>query len=374
MLANLSREEKQRQRYIRDVRRLLIGTFNLSDAVVIQHNEIWAEWLQAEQRERNCRELQRLVSDNLADVFKARAIAILLSPSIELAPFKWYNKSLTNDHLPVHSYVNLAELSPQLRKFTLALLEFNIDVALEPGASEDVRRTLFGYNDCIREALAILPEDDAAAARLFDRYQLNDPLPYGTPEEESGYNEFYDILQANIPEIWKKLADERMREVIRDEQAGRAKPRNDWERALPCYLHHIESCLCEKAFPYSADLFASQIEFILGLPDTGGRLFRDHRVSAILALLSGDARKGLRHRFASRVAFAVHDGHFAFTVYEHEARDAATAMLKEFGKDDSALCNRLSNAIAEANESEIRSRTAFLERHAREEAVLARMR
>lgn len=368
----ISKVERFRQRYVRAVRSCLNTSFGVPDCDMAGQQRTWTGWLGLKQREIS--DLRELLRSDVRDVFKARAIAILLAPDLRLVPFAWSDKTSLSNYVSVGSGFSLADLLLPLRTFTLSLLEINIDTALTPNAVDEIRRTLFSYNRYILQALALLPEDDPAAVRLFERYQLNDPVAYYNMEETSGYNPFCDILQANIPEKWKNLADKQMRRIILAEQEGRAKPRKEWEDALQSYTSHIQSVLYTPLL-YSIDLFVSQLDFILGVPRIyGKKLFGDSKVRAILRLLDGEPHKHLRHRFARYVMTEDRNEHVAFGVYDENTRAAATMMLNEFGDEDPELGDRLRVAIAIADERVREGRARAEAWQTREGAVLAQMR
>lgn len=369
----ITKSKRARLAYIQTVRRLIADMFKLSDRDATEQNQVWDEWLALKRQE--CRDLKGLVESDVKDVFKARAVAILLAPRIRFAPFAWSDDTSLDDYLFLSDSVALSKLSPQLLDFTLGLLEANIDVALQPDADEKLRETLPHYGRLILDALAILDENDPRAESLFRRYSLNDPIAFYSMDEASGYNPFLTIISSAIPEKWKKLSDDWMREVIRAEQEGRVQPRNGWEKALRNYMSHIQLGLYRECFPYSTDLFASQVEFALSLPNMAGRqLFSNHDVGKILRMFDGENRKELRHRLARHVMLVDHGEHGAFTVYDEEALSTATAILEEFGDADPELAGHLAKIIAKGSERIQENRNRVCEQESQFGRVMALMR
>lgn len=366
----LSKAQRDRRRYVRSVRKLVSEVFGLSELEVKGHNRLWGDWLNLKRQE--CRDLHALLTANVSDAFKARAISILLAPRIKLAPFAWRDETSLNDYLSLRYKIEIANLSSRLQEFVLELLEINLDVALAPDADDDLRRTLFYYNRFILEALALLA-DSPKAEQLFNRYQINDPIPFMNMEDASGYTPLYEILVAVLPEKWKRRADARMRGVIEAEQEGSAEPRRDWEKALPNYVNHIQLCLYQQPFPYSSTLLASQIRFVLNLPNTDGtKLFDSWQVGKFLQVLGMEDAE-LSHKFARHIVLADHGENGAYAVYNAEGLANAQAMFDEFAGKDAELGHRLKTIIAEG-ETRVRENQASVQaRQSKTEAVLAQM-
>jgi len=356
--------------YTRKVRDLVTTTFNLSGRDIQEHAEVWKNWLDLGEQKCN---LHELIKSDVKDAFKARAITILLAPDIKLVPFVWREKDVKN-YLFIES-IKLADLSPKLQDFTVKLLELGIDSISPEDAHEDARNALFFYGKLILQALVVLKEDDPRAAWLADRYEINDPIPYENIDSSSGYEPFRSILSADVPEKWKRLADKKIRNIICAEQEDRIQPRGDWEEALGRYASHIQIGFYGEKFPYSAELFASQVSFILHLPRITGRaLFPMYHAGKILKMLAGDAYKYIRHRFARYMILADHGNHGAYRVYDEETMTGALMMFDEFGGGDSELCSRLKPIITEGQREIQERQTSARATNARVNEVLSRMR
>lgn len=376
----LTRIERARQQYIRDVRRLVNDIYHISPKEVGDKNATWQEWVTLARREwRDLRDL--LNKADVSDAFKARALAILFAPRLDWAPFAWPVKQ-HGSYLDLWFHkeegrVTLTDLSPRLGDFALLLILLEIDSVLaytKGHADEDMLQTFSSYNRLILQALAITPDGSMVAEELFKRYQLNDPVPYWNMDTASGYNPFGALMSANVPEKWKRLADEEMRTIVRAEQEGRATARESWEGALTSYADRIQLKLYDKTIPYGPNLFAEQIAFILGLPGLEGRrVFHTYHVYKILALLAGQPYE-LRHRFARHVVLADHGSHGEFSAYSEDTLAAARSMREEFGNNDAELYTHLDTIIA-AGEERARERQARARAKTSDEAaVLAKMR
>lgn len=337
----ITKAGRDRKDYLRAVRNHLVLIFGLSDKELSKQNKIWEEWLSVKDREYS--DLLELLKSNINDTYKARALAILLTPVLSLSPFAW-----TGDkHSSSRNYLGqnarpLSGLSPALLSFVFELLRLNIDIALAPNADENLRETLFVYNEYILQALSILPTDDPLAKELFERYKINDPIAYCGMEDASGYNPFLYILSAKIPEIWKFLADQKMREIIEAEEDGRIKPRAEWEVAVRSYANHINLCSYSNTPPYSTALLASQVEFVLERQTTVGiGKIMNHRIYSQLKKQDVAKYKELRHKVA-RQAILVCE---SYSIFSDNTRSAALEIIEEF-EEDEELVVRLNEIIA----------------------------
>lgn len=242
---------------------LLFSTFKSSNEIQTGQIRLWDEWVRLKKRKEE--DLGKLITADVNDVFKARAIAILLTPKEGFAPFTWCDTEPI-DYRP-YVNINFARLSPELNEFVLSLFEFNRENAekIKPSADMPPANILHAYNEYILSQLAVLPEcGNDMAERLFNCYQPY--VEYGNQYDY--YKSFELILRAKIPEKWKKMADDKMRDLINLRQQGLTQPRNDYDKPFLHYMNLITADLLHK-LPYSVDLFASQVEFIIRSPSMG---------------------------------------------------------------------------------------------------------
>ncbi|MCR4276254.1 MAG: hypothetical protein NUV90_02635 [Candidatus Parcubacteria bacterium] len=318
MFASLSKEEQRRQRYIRDVRRLVIEMFKLSDKQAHEQNRLWAEWLDVVQERKiqrlnllpvDAKHLSKFILGDAGDAFKARAIAILLAPEDRLIPFTWPVR--VPDYSWRYAEIDFARLSPQLQMFSLSVLEINSGLNIADAERPDAR-VVHSFNEFILSKLAVLLEDDATAERLFNCYQLY--VERGNQYDY--YRSFELILRAKIPEKWKKLADDKMRELIRLRQKGRTRRRNAFDSPFLYYMDPIMVHFLSE-LPYSMDLFASQIAFIIGSPgmDDDKLSFLSSHTGTVQQMLEGEPYAELRGKLIK----------FCEVIAEKEARDKVQA-------------------------------------------------
>ncbi len=303
-----------------------------------EDDKVWKEWSELHGE---YHDLLDLMKADVRDQFKARAVSILLAPDLNYLPFKWKEKifrASSKNYLSLIGKIPLELFSSDLLSFATQLLYENIGFVRKLPDGETKDKLLFYYNSYIISFLGAIKEPNPYIGVLFEYFQINDIYPFCGMDDSSGYNPFADLLRVeNVSENWKKLADKKMRDVIMSEINAGCEPRADWEVALDCYADIIQLMLHSDHYPYSDALFASQIEFILSLPQIDDRkLFNEWHIEKILKRLDGEDNKQLRHRFARHVVLGKSPDSNRFPVYSPETKAAAEHILEEF-KDDAEL-------------------------------------
>ncbi len=303
-------------------------------------DKVWDQWLNLNRESSGG--LSGLIASNVREAFKARAIAISLSPAIQYMPFEWNERPVFGNYLSLWETIDFSDLSPRLRYLALKLIEVNVEEILND-SSDEFRASLVYYNRIIIKTLTFLPEDDPGAFKLFQYYQLNDPVSFWGIEESSGYNPFLIIICSQVSEKWKAAADGRMREIIELEEKGYLESRCEWERALKCYVSHIQIGACIGRIPYNLDLFASQLTFMLDKDTEGTSISFDRwHVRSILTLLRDDKYHEICRRFARHTVFSGR-----FEVICDATMISAEQMLSLFGEKDKELRDHLNRLIVE---------------------------
>ena len=363
-------------KYVARIRQLLAG---LANAVrPSESDRLWNAWLDLNlDEEREPRDLHPLLASDVRKEFKARAIIVLLAPDLKLLPFRWDDKDSSLRNYLCLGWLNIKAIPQELVSFAGELVCQNIDYALGE-KDEKVRGSLFEYNKLILQFLAVLPEDDDLANRLFSRYQINDPIAYMNMEDVSGYNPLLKIFCAeDVSNKWKMLADKQMRDRIIAEVEGHEKPREEWEVALRCYTDHIETSNYDGHGGYSRTLLASQIRFITELPGVEGydrELFSSGQVIHIMKAIPRKDLRETRHKLARLVVLRKTKGHSKFSVWDPESRAAANLMLREFGAKDQELAAKLNAMITEANRNEAKNTHAQRKQQQKARDVLSQMK
>ncbi len=361
-------------KYVARIRQLftkLIQTINPSE-----ENRLWNAWLDLK-KPREWRDLQQLLVSDLRREFKARALVVLLAPDLQTLPFRWDDTRHSLRNYLSLRWLEVRVFPPDLVNFAGELVCQNIDYVLGE-SDEELRNALFEYNRLILQFLELLPEDDELANRLFSRYEINDPIPFESMEEASGYNPLRAIFFAeNLPTKWKQQADAKMRKRILAEIEGHEQPREEWEAALRCYTDHIEMANYDGREGYSRELLASQLGFITGLPGIASykdKLFDSWQVVHIMEALKGDGLYHVRHKLARLIVLRETTDGAEFSVWDPQSQKAADLMRSEFGAQDPELATKLNLLISKANQRAQEEAGALREQKQNAEAVLSQMK
>ncbi len=338
-------------------------------------------------RPRGRGDLVRLLTSDVRDSFKRRALFLLIVPSAYFNPLYW-----TNDVGHYHGTNFLKDLPTDLLRY-VAELVIEFCVALTPlhcdrpehhtaggggiivfwSVLDRYHDVLVFYNNCIVELLGLLPPDEGE--KLFPLFSLNDISTFSGLEESSGYHPFRYLLRAEkVGERWKREADAAMRKIVENELGGKARPRGPWENALNCYAQAIQEQLYDK-LTYSVELFASQMQFLMDNRAHSDLLLIDgRRVIRVFNLLPGDAYKELRHTL-SRYAVLESEGKlWGFSLSDKETFQAVHAMLEEFGEDDRELADRLEALMADRRRAVAEDAARRNEKELEEFSILAAMK
>lgn len=313
---------------------------------------IWKQWADRKPRAREWSDLIGLLTLDVRDSFKRRALYLLVVPSEELNLVYWKEKGA------VGRFYGEKKLFDTLRSLSLDLLIFVAELVtafclrlkkLHDDRSRDIAEggggitllmqvpgewhdALSFYNRFILRLLALLPREKGED--LFPLYSLRDISTYYGMEDASGYTPFGNLLYLKeLDEYWKVKADSAMREIIRRELAGKSKPREEWENAFSRYAGIIEAYLWNDS-PYSVALFESQMRFLVEHHNATRPLIEGRRLSKIFDIFSGDERKGLRYEIARALILGyAEDDWRRFSVHDEEGVRTAHRVMEEFPSD-----------------------------------------
>ncbi len=316
-------------------------------------DKVWKQWVDYKKRE--TKDLIELISSDVRDSFKRRAIFLLVVPSAEFSSIYWteevgkfYHKF---DFLETLNPDLLAYVTDLIVEFYKMLIPMHCDkpkhyaeggggITVFWSVPDKYHDALYYYNDCILRLLYILPEEQCE--RIFPLFSLRDISTYWNMEDASGYNPFHSLMCSEVNEKWKKQADAMMRQIIIDELSNKTKPREEWENALKCYSYIITTQFHREKLPYSVDLFADQIQFLVSEKNYGENLINEWYVVKILQILSADIYKEIRHKVAKFMAVG---NQGKFSIYSEETLQGARMMLDEFGQDEKELTQRIQSII-----------------------------
>jgi hypothetical protein len=346
-------------------------------------DKVWKQWVDFKRRE--ARDLVELLTSDVRDSFKRRAIFLLIVPSAELNVIYWkeavgkfYHRQdflnvLTSDLL-IYTADLVVEFCTMLKPLHCDrpkhLVEGGGGITVHMSVPDKYHDALYFYNSCILLLLKLLPDEDRE--RIFPLFSLRDISTYCGMEDASGYNPFRELLYSEVDEKWKRQADATIRQIVGDELAGRAKPREEWENALQCYADVINLQLYGESLRYSVELYADQIQFLASEEHYGhGRLIDDWNVVRIFQILSGDVYREIRRQVARFVVFGNKD---EFRVWSGETLQTANMMLEEFGKDDEELAQRIQSAIGESKKQSAENQNKKSEAQKAEDDMMSQMR
>jgi hypothetical protein len=324
----------------------------------------WKEWVDYRSREKW--DLIKLLSSDARDSMKRRALFLLFVPSLELSSVYWekdeyrmiscmepdFLEKLSADSLEFVCEmltIFVPALAPLHRAKPENLVERGEGFAMFMSVPDKYHDALYFYNSCIPTLLPLVPEE--LGEKIFHLFNLNDISSYWDMNGSSGYNPFQHLMcyTENIDENWKREADARMQKIILDELAGKTFPRKEHEGELGCYAHIIQLQLWdrENKLPYSVELLASQLEFIVNNQPLGKNYIEDYHIGKILRLLSDEKYKALRHKLARMVVFADEGDFSKAYLYDAVRAQAAEMMIAEFGEIDPELREKLEWFIEE---------------------------
>ncbi|MFA6194981.1 MAG: hypothetical protein WC719_04640 [Patescibacteria group bacterium] len=350
-----------------------------------KEDKAWKQWVDFRNREEN--DLIGLLTADVKEGFKRRALFLLLVPSSDFNSIYWKNEVGKFYKGPEF----LHSLSPSLLGYVAELVsEFcrtlspmhcerpkNIvsgggDIRIFMQVPDKFHDALSFYNNCILELLPLLSIEQGE--KIFSLFRLMDISSYSGMEDESGYNPFSWLLSAkDIDEKWKKMADVEMRKIVQNELSGKVKSREEWENALSCYASVVQSQIFSGP-NYSVAMFAEQMEFIVDNCKSRMQPINDWHVAKIFNILAADNYKDLRYKIAKFVVFERQGKHSEFSVYNEETLQAATQMITEFGDNDSELADKLTQLITINEEKQTDNAAKLLKKQQAEEKLLSQMK
>lgn len=318
-----------------------------------EEDKIWGQWV--DYAHRGTEDLVKLLSSNVRDSFKRRAIFLLLVPSADLNPVYWkdevgkfyqnldFLKTLTPNLLDyatelIVEFYELLRPSHRDKPKNIAGGGGGIVVFMQ--IPDKYHTALCFYNNCILRLLALLPME--RGEKIFSLFSLRDISTFSDMEDSSGYNPFQNLLYSEVDETWKRRSDATMRQIIQNELTGKTQPREKWENALICYAEVIKLQTCGDGLDYSVGLFADQIQFLVSEEHFGSELLSSWEVPRIYKILSADIYKEIRYRV---VKFLIFGNNREFSVLSDDTLIFAERILEEFGEDDQNLALKIQTSI-----------------------------
>ncbi len=322
-------------------------------------DEIWKQWVDYRRREN--RDLIALLSSDVRDSFKKRAIFLLLVPAEDFNPIYWKEKVGKFYHRPDFlrglntDFLNYATniivefhkvLRPKHQSRPEHITQSGGGMTLFVSIPDKYHDALVFYNNCILVLLELLPHEQCK--RIFPFYSIQDISSFCNMENASGYNPFRVLLGAsNIDETWKRIADWTMRSIIQEEIAGKTKPREEWESALTCYANIIDFQLYGKKLDYSVTMFADQMQFLINEAHFEYSIIRKRSIPRMYRILSDEHHQELRRLIVRFVVLG--NGDKEFSIHSAGDIEIAEMMLGELKKEDHEVAERIKAAIDKGN-------------------------
>jgi hypothetical protein len=325
-------------------------------AVHVSDDELWDEWVGL--RERDERDLIKLLDQDVRPGFKARALGILLGYDPG-SPFEWRRGRYGNAHA-LATWLEAGSLTPELLLFTIEVLLYNFEVffsqprmvspAYEASKDDERNSATFArlhnaYNDIILRLLRRLPPEAVMSLKLFECYSL----AHSTERCPTRYKGFYALLaDPKVPEQWKVKADKAMREFIHRQLELQGPTRGyDEKSELAQYMCCLDPRIEDET--YSVDLLGSQLEFVLGLPGIGAfPVFRSSPRLKLWERLADPGWEELRYGIAKHVTPSLsitneQDCTLAALMRKDTLDPLLQGMLDEFLEDAEGARSRLEN-------------------------------
>ncbi len=343
-------------------------------------DKIWKKWVDF--KERNSNDLAKLLSSDIKDDFKKRAIFLLLVPSKKLNPIYWKGR------------LNYAGGSPKFIKNIPAnllgeaiILINNFTKALDPKRTDyqmhqvtktpdfeltlpivnEANEALGYYNKCLLELLTVLPIEQGE--KIFSNYSLRDITYWESMEDCSGYTPFLNLMLRNdIAEYWKELADLKMQSIIKNEMSGKTKPRQKCEKAIYDYIRTINCETYDKP-TYSNELLVKQITFMINtkpIKDT----FSSGVFNSLFKRLNDPIYKNLRYEM-SKLAILENEN---FWMYSDDDHEFIKRIKTEFGDSDKNLFNKIEELIAQEKNRDLIENASIVANQKAEELLLSTMK
>ncbi len=349
-------------------------------------DKVWRRWVDF--RKRNKDDLIQLLSADVRDSFKRRAIFLLVVPLDEFNPIYWRGNDIGNLY---QGYDWLNSLTPELFDYTVELVvEFVKKLQplhcpyskhysqrvggvtmfrSEPDEHHDALRF---YNNCI--CCFLERATGKQAEEIFSLFSLNDISTFSNVGDSSGYDPFGRLLYSKkIPNKWKERADDKMHEVITNELAGKTEPRAEWEDAFSCYSDIVLHAPNKSGLPYPIELFVQQLQFIANYPRKKKGSW-NFCLKDVIDLLSYSKYDELLYKIAHHVVLEEEDVTHRFSVYDEEDKENAKLLLKKFGERDEELASQIQSLLSAYEERLVEEEVVRDKAEKEEEKILAAMR
>lgn len=324
-----------------------IESFYLSDFVpeIVEQSPLadddldWIDWVNSINP--GWDQLSVVVAGNFRDIFKKRALYVLLSPSKESIRFYWNEGG--DCSFRFRDWQNqkyFSTLTPDLALYAADLVKGFLTAVVQTGYNKNTKRAFEFYKDCILKLMPLLSKEDRSI--LFGFYQL--PTTILTRDEVFGH--LRDVLRSKIELEYKISADAKVREIVREELSDESR----FMEIFGAYCSAIEASISFDGpkVPDSEeniDFFADQLLFITDIGKEFDCMINVFHLSQYLRFFSGERYKKLRLEISKYCFLKERDRGPA---YDKHSLEAAEVVLDEFGELEFELRDALLVVIQEA--------------------------
>ena len=294
-------------------------------------NDVWRQFMT---QRRDWRQLVTLVQDGqIQPEYQHRAIEVLLTPDVRSLEFPVNLVAGVNTYTHVADkwVENVTEVQASfIAKKIPEYIRQAGQILLKNKDYIEAREALFAYNGLIPHMLGKLPQEEAE--KLFESFNINDPLSFWNMDNASGYNPLVSLYSdRTVDESWKRKAAREMHDVIEQEQKAEAHPRATYEEAVENYSHALVYILEKKdGLPISREFYQDEIAFMLGVK-TGRPIVNQSYTWQVFELLDDEE---LRYSFIRRQVLTDEpDGVRSFKVFSDRDAEIARKIISEFPED-----------------------------------------
>lgn len=260
--------------YATRARKSLKDIFEITSDEFNQQEKKWNEFITNISRRLDSEYAWELIEKKeLHDCFKARVLALLLTPRIRNIdfPFSWSERSTgwiskrgTFDNSSVANRLPLSNLSKSLVDYVVELLSLSIEVEKSQCKNRHFLPSVVAHNDLIIRLLEFLPSTDPRLNTLFELYDFTSH--YGCKGEPCEYRHtdarsYGHFIASSVSKNWKVRAIEYTKQQIIAGQNG--------DQNICPWVHVMyEEYLCKKAQVIdlkgvALDLFMIEVTFLI---------------------------------------------------------------------------------------------------------------
>jgi hypothetical protein len=347
-------------------------TLRENDLLPEADDSIWKHWADLENIN-SSKDLIKLLTKDVRDSLKLRAIVLLLMPQPGLADIygskvdfigKFYHKADFVKQIPVNLFGETVDiicaminiLSPMHNPVPKHVVDGFPGFIIQFDVPSEYHDALKFYNNYILELLDLETLPEEYAEKLFAHYSIRDISLFYNMEDCSGYNPLKRLMyEKKIDLKWKKLALEQLRNIVVAEEKHELEPRANYENALQWYAQIFNQiiflCVDESAGnpKYNQELMVEQLEFLIAPErDIEQYQINTYHLKDIFALIADKQYKDLRHRCANFLLFRNSD---KFSINDRDDLHIAQKLMAEFGEQDIKLRIALKSftSLAKAN-------------------------